>query len=111
MSVRYEIVELANGDVALQREQNKGEGDDTPLVTMRFSMELLRCFQSKKIDIAKVMVEAGLERIAQLADEYSKEIAEEEKQKAELEAAETNAEDSADDIDTLEVDAVSHMVH
>ena len=56
MSTLYEIVELPNGDVALQRANEKGE----PLVSIRFSKESLHILNGAKLDVAKVMIEAGL---------------------------------------------------
>ena len=68
MPVLYEVIELANGDVALQREgDNKGQ----PLVTMRFSTELLRFLRNGKLDVAKIMIEAGLEEVAKLAADFT----------------------------------------
>ena len=69
MSTLYEIVELANGDIALQKEgEAKKNTDRAPLLTMRFSTDLLRFLRGAKMDIAKVMIEAGLERVAMLAE-------------------------------------------
>ncbi|GAB1265344.1 hypothetical protein NBRC116492_21530 [Aurantivibrio infirmus] len=67
----YEILELENGDVVLQRE---GDAEGEPLVVMRFSNELMRYFKDAKIDIAKIMIEAGLEHVAKLADEHSEKL-------------------------------------
>ncbi|GAB1259594.1 hypothetical protein [Aurantivibrio plasticivorans] len=68
MTKTYEIVELPNGDVALQRE---GENDAQTLVTIRFSTELVRFLEGDKFSIAKVMMEAGLERVAEVANHYA----------------------------------------
>lgn len=67
----YEIIEAENGDVILQRE---GDAGGEPLVVMRFSEELMRHFKDSKIDIAKIMIEAGLEHIAKLAEEQSEKL-------------------------------------
>ncbi len=56
-SVLYEIVELPNGDIALQRADEQGE----PLVSIRFSKESLYFLNDAKIVVAKAMIEAGLE--------------------------------------------------
>ncbi|MDQ2075579.1 hypothetical protein [Marinimicrobium sp. ABcell2] len=61
----YEIVELANGDVVLQRADEQGE----PLVSIRFSTESLSYMQQGKFDVAKAMIEAGMEAASDLADE------------------------------------------
>jgi hypothetical protein len=74
MSTLYEIVELANGDIALQKEGDaKKATNGAPLVTMRFSTDLLRFLRGAKMDIAKVMIEAGLERVAHLAESATRE--------------------------------------
>ena len=75
MSTLYEIVELANGDIALQKEGEtpKKANNGAPLVTMRFSTDLLRFLRGAKMDIAKVMIEAGLERVAHLAESVTRE--------------------------------------
>ena len=64
MSTLYEIVELPNGDVALQRANEKGE----PLVSIRFSKESLHILNGAKLDVAKVMIEAGLGAASEASD-------------------------------------------
>ena len=60
-----EIIELANGDIVLKR----AEHDEEPLVTIRFS-DLARSFvEEDAIDIAKAMIQAGIEAAADIADE------------------------------------------
>jgi hypothetical protein len=61
----YEIVELANGDVVLQRADEEGE----PLVRIRFSADSLSYMQEGKFDVAKAMIEAGMEAASELANE------------------------------------------
>ncbi|WP_020210393.1 hypothetical protein [Gilvimarinus chinensis] len=60
----YEIVELANGDVVLQRADEEGE----PLLCIKFSTESLSFMREGKFDIAKAMIEAGMEAAGDLAD-------------------------------------------
>ncbi len=60
----YEIVELANGDVVLQRVDDEG----VPLLSIRFSPETLSFMQDGKFDVAKAMIEAGMEAAGDLAD-------------------------------------------
>ena len=57
MSTLYEIIELADGDIALQRADEEGE----PLLKIHFSNESQELLEDAKIDIAKAMIEAGLE--------------------------------------------------
>ena len=65
MSTLYEIVELANGEIALQRADDSGE----PLVAIRFSRESLYFLNEAKFDIAKAMIEAGLEAASSYNEE------------------------------------------
>ncbi len=58
----YEIVELANGDVVLQRADEEG----APLVSIRFSAETLSYMQEGTFDVAKAMIEAGMEAASDL---------------------------------------------
>ncbi|MFL0809003.1 MAG: hypothetical protein K6L76_01180 [Agarilytica sp.] len=57
MSTLFEIVELPNGEFALCRADENGE----PLVSIRFSKESMYFLDEAKVDIAKAMIEAGLE--------------------------------------------------
>ncbi|WP_086931493.1 hypothetical protein [Agarilytica rhodophyticola] len=68
MTTLFEIIELPNGEIALRRADESGE----PLVSIRFSKESLYFLNEAKIDIAKAMIEAGLEaagEIQELKDE------------------------------------------
>lgn len=69
MSTLYEIIELPNGDVALQRADEKGE----PLVSIRFSKESLYFLSESKLDVAKAMIEAGLEAASESGEESEQE--------------------------------------
>ncbi|MCP8898812.1 hypothetical protein [Gilvimarinus xylanilyticus] len=60
----YEIVELANGEVVLQRADEEGE----PLLSIKFSTESQSFMREGKFDIAKAMIEAGMEAAGDLAD-------------------------------------------
>ncbi len=59
MSTLFEIIELPNGDIALQRADENGE----PVVSIRFSKESEFFLDEAKLDVAKVMIEAGLELV------------------------------------------------
>ncbi|PCK10132.1 MAG: hypothetical protein COA42_00630 [Alteromonadaceae bacterium] len=65
MSTLYEIIELPNGDIALQRADDKGE----PLVSIRFSQESLYFLSESKVEVAKAMIEAGLEAAGDMDEE------------------------------------------
>jgi len=62
MSTLYEIVELENGDVALQRSDESGE----PLLKIKFSEESIFFLSEAKFDVAKAMIEAGLEAVSDI---------------------------------------------
>lgn len=64
MSTLFEIIELPNGDIALRRADESGE----PLVSIRFSSESLYFLNESKIEIAKAMIEAGLEAAGEVQD-------------------------------------------
>ena len=55
---RIELVQLANGDIALRHSDNP----DEPLVIIKISDSVDDLMPMDKIDIAQSMVEAGIER-------------------------------------------------
>jgi len=65
MSTLYEIVELEDGEIALQRADEPSE----PLVRIRFSEESLYFLNEAKYDVAKAMIEAGLEAASEFKEE------------------------------------------
>lgn len=60
-----ELVELPNGDIVLQRS----EGDDKPIVTIRFSNEARDHISGSHLELAKVMIQAGLEAAQLMSDD------------------------------------------
>lgn len=58
----FEIVILPDGDVALQR----ADDEEAPLIRISFSDEAQAFLQSAKVDVAKVMIDAGIEVFEQL---------------------------------------------
>lgn len=64
MSTLFEIIELPNGEIALRRADETGE----PLVSIRFSSESLYFLNESKIEVAKAMIEAGLEAAGEMHD-------------------------------------------
>lgn len=72
-SETFEIIELANGDVALRRA---GERED-PLVRIHFSEESRHFLREHKIAIARAMLEAGIEAVQNI-DEMDPDFLEEE---------------------------------
>jgi len=55
---RIELVQLANGDIALRHSDNPEE----PIVVIKISNQVEDLMPTDKIDIAQSMVEAGIER-------------------------------------------------
>jgi len=64
----YEIVELENGEIALKRVDSDGE----PLVRVSFSDEVKFYLQDQCIDIAKAMINTGIQIVGQIqeTDDY-----------------------------------------
>lgn len=60
----FEIVELPTGEFVLQRPDSKEE----PLVAIRFSKEAAGFLKSNCAEIAKTMLEAGIEHAEGLVD-------------------------------------------
>lgn|GEM_PF-105476 len=74
MTTLYEILELSTGEIVLKRmdeeETQEGEAVDVdataPIVSIKFSEEALFFLGSAKIEIAKAMIEAGLNHAGSL---------------------------------------------
>ncbi len=65
-----EIVDLGDGEVVLQRV----EGDSEPLVSIQFSDEANAYLMGNNLEIAKVMIQAGIEAAAKLAEVNNVEV-------------------------------------
>lgn len=69
MSTLYEIVEMPNGEIALKRADEVDEDSGLePLVSIRFSDESLFFLNEAKLEVAKAMIEAGLQAAGDLTD-------------------------------------------
>jgi hypothetical protein len=64
-STLLEIVQLPNGDIVLQRA-----GDDEPLVNIRFAKFTEQFMPELRMEIAKAMIQAGIEAFSEMAEEY-----------------------------------------
>lgn len=60
----YELVVLEDGEVALQRL-----GSDEPLVRISFSPSVLAYLDGSHIDVAKSMMDAGIQTVFDLSDD------------------------------------------
>ena len=60
----FEIVELSNGDIALRRADEQ-EGD--ALVRIHFSDDAKASLQEHHMDVARVMLEAGVRKVGELS--------------------------------------------
>ncbi|MCB1669044.1 MAG: hypothetical protein R3E73_09455 [Porticoccaceae bacterium] len=68
----YKIVMLPNGDIALQRADHTEE----PVVTISFSEQANKYLQEARLDIARVMIDAGIEAAQQFSFDEAFELME-----------------------------------
>ena len=66
-----EIVDLGGGEVVLQR----ADDDSEPLVTIRFSEETRIYLMDNGLEVAKVMLQAGIQAAEAIAEQVEKESA------------------------------------
>jgi hypothetical protein len=60
-----EIVDLGDGEVVLQRADDEGS---EPLVSIQFSPETSAYLLENNLEVAKAMIQAGIQAAAQLAE-------------------------------------------
>ncbi len=60
-----EIVDLGDGEIVLQR----ADDDSEPLVTIRFSEESRIYMMDNGLEVAKAMIQAGIQAAANLAEQ------------------------------------------
>ena len=65
-----EIVDLGDGEVVLQR----ADDDSEPLVSIQFSEEASAYLMENNLEVAKVMIQAGIQAAAKMAEMSSVEI-------------------------------------
>lgn len=65
-----EIVELGDGEIVLQR----GEDDSEPLVRIRFSEESRLYMMDNALEVAKIMIQAGVQAAAAIAEQGEQEF-------------------------------------
>ncbi len=59
-----EIVDLGDGEVVLQR----ADDDSEPLVSIQFSEEASAYLMGNNLEVAKVMIQAGIQAAAKMAE-------------------------------------------
>lgn len=64
-STLYEIVELSSGEVVLQR----ADGEGKPLVRIQFSTEARDHIDGACIEVARAMIEAGIQAASELFED------------------------------------------
>jgi hypothetical protein len=67
-----EIVDLGDGEIVLQR----ADDDSAPLVTIQFSDESRVYLMDNGLEVAKAMIQAGIQAAAQMAEQGDVEIEE-----------------------------------
>jgi hypothetical protein len=65
-----EIVDLGDGEVVLQR----ADDDSEPLVSIQFSEEASAYLMDNNLEVAKVMIQAGIQAAAKMAEMSGVEI-------------------------------------
>ena len=69
----YELVVLDDGEVALQRA-----GSDEPLVRISFSPSVIADLDGKHVDVAKSMMDAGIQTVFEIHDDRVPAVTEDE---------------------------------
>jgi len=65
-----EIIDLGDGEIALQR----ADDDSEPLVTIRFSDESRIYLMDNGLEVAKAMIQAGIQAAAVIAEQGEMEV-------------------------------------
>ncbi len=66
----YEILELSSGEIVLRRSGD--ESSQEPLVTLKFSEDSIAFLGAGRFEVAKAMIEAGMEAASEMAMENQK---------------------------------------
>lgn len=69
----FEILELSSGEIILKRSGD--DANNEPLVTLKFSPESIAFLGPGRFEVAKAMIEAGMEAASELAEKHAEEIA------------------------------------
>ena len=65
-----EIVDLGDGEIVLQR----ADDDSAPLVTIKFSDESRLYLMDNGLEVAKAMIQAGIQTAAELSEQAELEL-------------------------------------
>lgn len=65
-----EIIDLGDGEIILKRPEDEGE----PLVSIRFSDESRMYIMDQGMEVAKAMIQAGIQAAARLAEQAEVEM-------------------------------------
>jgi hypothetical protein len=65
-----EIVDLGDGEIVLQR----ADDDSEPLVTIQFSEESRVYMMDNSLEVAKAMIQAGIQAAAEMAEQGEMEV-------------------------------------
>ncbi len=65
-----EIIDLGDGNIVLKRAEDDGD----PLVSIKFSDEARAYIMDQGLEVAKAMLQAGLQAAAQVAEQADVEI-------------------------------------
>ncbi len=71
-SAFYEIIELSDGEYALQRSGEEGE----PLIIINFSEEARLYLLESGLDVARAMIDAGIHAVESLSSDTDRELLE-----------------------------------
>lgn len=72
-SAFYEIIEMEDGDIALMKSGGKNE---EPLVRIRFSADSNDYLGTARFEVARAMIEAGLDAVADIEEQAESEAPE-----------------------------------
>jgi hypothetical protein len=67
-----EIVDLGDGEIVLQRADDESD----PLVTIHFSEEAMAYLTGNSLEVAKAMIQAGIQAAATVAEQAEVEVEE-----------------------------------
>lgn len=73
----YEILELSSGEIVLRRSGDENNNSE-PLVTLKFSEESIAFLGAARFDVAKAMIEAGMDAATDLVEQSREEMVQEE---------------------------------